>query len=166
MCENRFFRGFFTLCARIRKQRIPGLLFGLCVFSSACAIYPPPPELPIREATADELLEQLHQKASAIHTLKGLFQADLQGDGWPLSYRLNGVFWYQKPGMIRLKGFTRLGGVVFDFSLDHHRYELSLPGERQRVTGNIRELDGQGGLAAPIRLSLIALETLFGSGGG
>ncbi|NKB82479.1 MAG: hypothetical protein GKS05_11450 [Nitrospirales bacterium] len=162
MCEVFRLPDMCSFRARIPKQLVVGLLCGLCLSVSACAIHPPQPTLPIREATADQLLAQLHQKESAIHTLKGLFRADLRGDGWPLSYRLNGVFWYQKPEMIRLKGFTRFGGLVFDFFLKHNRYTLSVPGERQYITGTLRDLEDNEGFAMPIRLSLMALETLLG----
>ncbi|MFB3136966.1 MAG: hypothetical protein ACE1ZJ_03525, partial [Nitrospirales bacterium] len=106
---------------------LSGILFAL----SNCAPLPQRPAISVKPAIAEQLLVTLRQKESAILSLKGLLRIHIQGDGVPISRRMDGVLLYRRPRLIRLKGFSPLGGLVFDFLVNRDHYTLHIPKEGQ-----------------------------------
>jgi len=119
-------------------------------------------ELPKRHTTAKQLLVKLDQKEQAISSLKALFRANLEGEGFPVSYRVDGVFLYKRPHTIRLKGFTRFGGILFNFLLKGDRYRMVLPSENQVFVGDVGDLHPSNSVSLPVQLSLRAMEVVLG----
>ncbi len=95
-------------------------------------------------------------------SLKGLFQADVQGSFSPFSYRIQGTLLYQRPRSIRLKGFTQFGGTVFDFLLHGQSYALRTPDRPNPVVGHVPDFRRLGALSVPVQLSLRAIDLLLG----
>ncbi len=138
-----------------------GVLFlslGSCV-----SRVPSPSVAPIPVPTPEEVLATLHAREANITSLKGLFQADVQGQSSLFSRRIQGVLIYQRPGSIRIKGFTRFGGTVFDFLLHGQSYALYMPERQDPVVGYVwDDFRRLGPLRVPVRLSLRAADILLG----
>lgn len=140
---------------------LSGILFAL----SNCAPLPQRPAISVKPAIAEQLLATLGQKESAILSLKGLLRIHIQGDGVPISRRMDGVLLYRRPRLIRLKGFSPLGGLVFDFLVNRDHYTLHIPKEGQVFTGKVGDLEATGEIGVLVKLSLQAMDTLLGKVG-
>lgn len=112
--------------------------------------------------TSEEVLAILHARESRIHSLKGLFQADIRGAHLPFSRRIHGTLFYQRPHSIRVTGLTRVGGRVFDFLLRGQVYALRVPERPDMIVGHVGDLRGLGDMSMPIQLSLHAVDLLLG----
>jgi len=110
----------------------------------------------------EELLDVLKAKESAIVRLKGLFQADIRGEGIPFAQSINGSVMYQRPDSIRLKGYSRFGNVLFDFLLKQNHFAIRVEGEKGIFTGRVAELREAKGSHLPIQLSFQALAVILG----
>ena len=110
----------------------------------------------------EELLAALHAKEAAIATLKGLFQAEIRGDGIPFAQSINGTVMYQRPNSLRLRGFSRFGGVLFDLLYKQNHFAIRVEGEEGVFTGKVSELEGAKGAYLPIQLSFRALAVILG----
>ncbi len=117
---------------------------------------------PVEEGQGRLVLEVLRQKEEAIHTLRGLFQASVSGSGIPLSQNFQGMFSYERPDVLHLKGFIRLGVPVMDFHREGNQYELSLPAEGKVVTGQLDETREGAHWDQTVLLSIRALEAVLG----
>ncbi len=148
----------FSLLKEVAWFFFLGILLG----NVGCVTPPAVPDSPIRKTTGHQLLEKLDQKEQAITSLKALFRANLQGEGFPISYRVDGVFLYKRPHTIRLKGFTRFGGILFNFLLNGDRYRLVLPNEKQVFVGDVGDLHPSNAVNLPVQLSLRAMEIVLG----
>lgn len=133
------------------------------LFVSGCSLFPRQPTAPLLTATAEQLVDMVRDKEAAILTLKALFRAKIQSSDLPVTQQLTGVLFYQRPDRIRLKGFTRMGGVIFDFILDDDLYLLTLPSTGQFAIGRIGDLDEANEIAKSIQLSLLALDAVLGN---
>jgi len=110
----------------------------------------------------EELLAALQAKEEAIVTLKGLFQADIRGEGIPFAQSINGTVMYQRPNSLRLKGFSRFGNVLFDLLLKQNHFALRVEGEQGVFSGRVSELEEAKGAHLPIQLSFRALAVILG----
>ena len=122
------------------------------------------PEVPelFRDASADELVQLLEARASAIQTMKGLFKVQVKGPGLSFAKRVQGAIFFQRPQALRLQGFTPFGGELFEFVLDDGRYRLRIPSSGQRYAGPVAELDRSQDISRPFRLSLLAMTCVVG----
>ena len=67
-----------------------------------------PPVAPGPSLTPQEALATIRAREANVTTLKGLFQADVQGSFSPFSYGIHGTLLYQRPQAIRIKGLHDL----------------------------------------------------------
>ncbi|MES4786772.1 MAG: hypothetical protein C4294_14155 [Nitrospiraceae bacterium] len=93
--------------------------------------------------------------------MKGLFRAQIQGPGIPIAQRVEGAMFYRRPDVLRLQGFNRLGGELFEFILGENRYKLRLPAG-QIYTGHQADLERVGKIAEPFKLSVLAMTGVIG----
>jgi hypothetical protein len=150
------------------KDRVnSGLLltFAVCLLPftlPGCAWFAPAPEEVLREATAEELVALLEQRAALIQSMKGLFKVQVRGPGLIFAQRVQGAMYFQRPRALRLQGFTPFGGELFEFVLGGDRYLLRLPSTGESRSGTLAELDRSADLARPFRLSLFAISGVVG----
>jgi len=78
---------------------------------------------------------------------------------------MDGVLLYRRPRLIRLKGFSPLGGLVFDFLVNRDHYTLHIPKEGHVFTGKVGDLEATGEIGVLVKLSLQAMDTLLGKVG-
>ena len=123
---------------------------------------PVQPTLPLDSETTNMVLQALHQRESDIEAIKGLFYASITGSILPISQNLNGVLFYRRPQTIRLKGFTRIGGTIFEFLRDTDHYQLRLPSAGKFVSGRVSELNKAGEFRQVVELSLRAMDAILG----
>ncbi|MGH7167305.1 MAG: LolA family protein [Nitrospiraceae bacterium] len=135
-------------------------LFPLLAAIAGCATWRAQP--PLRAATAEQLVELLREREAAIRTLKGLFRAQIKAPGLPIAQQVEGVVFYRRPDALRLQGFNRLGGELFEFVLGEDVYRLRLPTTGQVLTGRVTELDRIGQLGRPFQLSVWAVSGAVG----
>lgn len=129
----------------------------------ACAGRAPSPPVAARPALSpQEVLATLHAREANVTSLKGLFQADVQGSFSPFSYRIQGTLLYQRPQSIRIKGFTQFGGTLFDFLLRGRSYVLHTPDRLNPVAGRLPDFRPLGDFSIPVQLSLRAVDLLLG----
>ncbi len=138
------------------------VLVALSCLVLSCTTLEEKDTMPVREFSADQLLQKLNQNEAAIGSLKALFRANIHGEGVPVSYRVDGVFLYKRPSTIRLKGLSRFGGLVFDFLMDRDRYVLHLPQENQSYSGEIGRERFSGSMGLPVHLILRAMDVVLG----
>ncbi len=105
-----------------------------------CAWFQQVPEIPLKEATAEQLTGQLQEREAAIQTMKGLFRAQVSGSVISIAQRVEGAMYYRRPEALRLQGFNQLGGKLFEFSQNRTHYRLDLPTEGKRFAGSLEEL--------------------------
>ncbi len=147
-----------------RNLPFAGLLIGLALLAG-CARAPVAPPAPGERitVTADELVAKLREKEAAVRTLKALFAVEASGGQLKATQRMEAALVYQRPGLIRLQGFARLGFPVFDILLTDGHYQLLLPMQGKTQKGQLSDLERKGGVNAPIALGL---QATLGSLGG
>ncbi len=116
---------------------------------------------PLPDVTAEQLTQLLREREADVQTMKGLFRAQIQGPGLPISQRVEGALFYRRPDALRLQGFNRLGGGLFEFILSADVYALRLP-TGQVYSGRPAELERVGAIARPFRLSVLAMSGVVG----
>ena len=110
------------------------------------------------------MLQALRQRESNIKAIKGLFQASITGSVLPISQNLNGVLFYHRPDDVHLRGFTRVGGVIFEFLRENDSYQLRLPSAGKFVRGRITELNkNEEEFSQIVELSLRAVDAILGA---
>lgn len=124
---------------------------------SGCAWFQQPTELPLQEATAEQLTGLLKEREAAMQTMKGLFQAQIKGPGFSMPQRVEGAMYYSRPGLLRLRGFSRLGGELFELAMNTDSYRLRLPTTGQQFEGRVDELNQMGQVGRPFQLSAKAM---------
>lgn len=144
----------------MRKFSFSILLVSLVAAIAGCVTWRTQP--PLRAATADQLIELLREREAAIHTLKGLFRAQIKGLGIPIAQHVEGAVFYRRPHALRLQGFNRLGGELFEFVLGDDLYRLRLPTMGRVLTGRVAELDRIGEMGRPFQLSVWAVTGAVG----
>ncbi len=140
------------------------LALTLCILLSGCAWFATKEAgPPLRTATAEELTGLLRERESAIESLKGLFSAKVRGGLIPIASRMEGAVYYRKPNALRLRGFTPVGGELFELVQADDLYKLRLPTMGRVLVGRRSEMSEMGKLARPFQLSVWAMSGLLGT---
>ena len=141
-------------------------IFAFCLFTFSlivvpgCATWRAQP--PLRMATAEQLRELLREREAAIRTMKGLFRAQIKAPGILIAQQVEGAVFYRRPDALRLRGFNRLGGELFEIVLGEDQYRLRLPTTGQVFAGRVTELDRIGQMGRPFQLSVWAVSGAVG----
>lgn len=136
----------------------------LCLLLAGCAEVRPPEGVQLKQATVEELTALLRQRETAIQTMKGLFSAKVRGGIIPISSRVEGTVYYRRPDAMRMRGFTPVGGELFEFVQANGQYTLRLPTMGRVVTGSRSDMSEMGKLARPFELSVWAMGGVLGTG--
>lgn len=154
-------------CLRSTVMRVTGhvaLIMLLCALVFGCSTTPAPEEaVGLKQATAEELAALLRQREAAIRTMKGLFSAKVRGGLIPISTRVEGAVYYRRPNSMRLRGFTPIGGELFEFVQADDLYMLRLPTMGKVLSGRQADMSEMGKLARPFELSVWAMGGLLGT---
>jgi hypothetical protein len=134
------------------------------VFLAGCALVAPYEDAHLKKATAEELTALLSQQKAAIRTMKGLFSAKVRGGIIPIATRVEGTVYYRRPNAMRLRGFTPVGGEVFEFVQADDQFRLRLPTMGRILSGNPSDMNEMGKLARPFQLSIWAMGGVLGTG--
>ena len=144
------------------------LAFCLCIFAlatfSGCALFAPREEVLLKQATVEELTALLSQREAAIQTMKGLFSAKVRGGIIPIASRVEGALYYRRPNAMRLRGFTAVGGELFEFVQAGDQFRLRLPTMGRVLSGSPSDMSEMGKLARPFQLSVWAMGGVLGTG--
>lgn len=128
-----------------------------------CALFTGEELSPLKQATAEQLAALLQEQADAVQTIKGLFSAKITGGILPIGQRIQGTVHYQRPGAIRLRGFTSVGSELFEFVQADDQFTLRLPTMGREVSGRPSQTERMGNLARPFQLSVWAMGGVIGS---
>lgn len=131
---------------------------------AGCALFAPKEEVQLKKATAEELTALLSQQKAAIRTMKGLFSAKVRGGIIPIASRVEGALYFRRPSAMRLRGFTAVGGELFEFVQTEDQFRLRLPTMRRVLSGSPSDMSEMGKLARPFQLSVWAMGGLLGTG--
>jgi hypothetical protein len=134
------------------------------VLLAGCALFTPREEVQLKKATVEELTALLSQQKTAIRTMKGLFSAKVQGGIIPIASRVEGALYYRRPNAMRLRGFTAVGGELFEFVQAEGQFRLRLPTMGRVLSGSPSDMSEMGKLARPFQLSVWAMGGLLGTG--
>jgi hypothetical protein len=134
------------------------------VFLAGCALFAPREEVQLKKASVEELTALLSQQKAAIRTMKGLFSAKVQGGVIPIASRVEGALYYRRPNAMRLRGFTAVGGELFEFVQAEDQFRLRLPTMGRVLSGSPSDMSEMGKLARPFQLSVWAMGGLLGTG--
>ncbi len=152
----------------IRSGAVGPLAFSLFVLAlvtlSGCALFAPREEVQLKQATAGELTDLLSQREAAIQTMKGLFSAKVRGGIIPIASRVEGSLYYRRPNAMRLRGFTAVGGELFEFVQAGDQFRLRLPTMGRVLSGSPSDMSEMGKLARPFQLSVWAMGGVLGTG--
>jgi hypothetical protein len=132
------------------------------VLLSSCTTAPEPRTRSVQSQTSAQIIETLQDREAQVRSLKGLFHAEIDGKGMVFAHSLDGSIFYQRPDRFRIKGFTRFGGLVFDFALSGDFYALRVQDQPQPIFGGMDNFQGLGELRLPVLLSLRAVKVLLG----
>jgi hypothetical protein len=148
-----------------RITRHASLVTAMCLLLAGCALFAPKEEAPpLKQATAEELTALLRQRESAIQSIKGLFSAKIRGGLLPIASRVEGAVYYRRPNALRLRGFTPVGGELFELVQVDDQYKLRLPTMGRVLAGRQSDMGEMGKLARPFQLSVWAMGGLLGTG--
>jgi hypothetical protein len=132
--------------------------------AAGCATTPPREEGQLKRATAEQLTSLLRQREAAIQSLKGLFSAKVRGGILPITTRVEGALYYQRPNAMRLRGFTAIGSELFEFLQADDQFTLRLPTMGRVLSGTGSDTSEMGKLARPFQLSVWAMSGVLGTG--
>ncbi len=153
---------------KIKSGVVGPLAVSLLVLSvatlSGCALFTPREEVQLKKATVGELTTLLSQREAAIQTMKGLFSAKVRGGIIPIASRVEGSLYYRRPNAMRLRGFTAVGGELFEFVQAGDQFRLRLPTMGRVLSGSPSDMSEMGKLARPFQLSVWAMGGLLGTG--
>ena len=139
-----------------------GLLV-LLVLVSGCAVFSGKPEVPLNDEVTKWVLESLQQREARIRSVKGLFRATVSGSSvLPISQNLDGVLFYERPYVVRLRGFARVGGTIFEFQRDGDFYKLNIPSSGKAVQGQITTLDNSQDISRVVEMSIRTMDAILG----
>lgn len=133
-------------------------------FLSGCGEVSPREDVPLKQATVEELTALLSQREATIQTMKGLFSAKVRGGIMPIASRVEGTVYYQRPNAMRMRGFTAVGGELFEFVQANDQYKLRLPTMGRVLSGSPSDMSEMGKLARPFQLSVWAMGGVLGTG--
>jgi hypothetical protein len=131
---------------------------------SGCSLFAPREEVQLKKATVEELTALLSQQKAAIRTMKGLFSAKVRGGIIPIASRVEGSLYYRRPNAMRLRGFTAVGGELFEFVQTEDQFRLRLPTMGRVLSGSPSDMSEMGKLARPFQLSVWAMGGVLGTG--
>ena len=134
------------------------------VLLAGCALFAPKEEVQLKKATVEELTALLSQQKAAIRTMKGLFSAKVRGGIIPIASRVEGAMYYRRPNAMRLRGFTAVGGELFEFVQAEDQFRLRLPTMGRVLSGSPSDMSEMGKLARPFQLSVWAIGGVLGTG--
>ncbi len=153
---------------KIKSGVVGPLAVSLLVLSvatlSGCTLFSPREEVQLKKATVGELTTLLSQREAAIQTMKGLFSAKVRGGIIPIASRVEGSLYYRRPNAMRLRGFTAVGGELFEFVQAGDQFRLRLPTMGRVLSGSPSDMSEMGKLARPFQLSVWAMGGLLGTG--
>lgn len=153
---------------RGKSEGIGLFAFCLCVFAlaalSGCALFAPREEAQFKQATVGELTALLSQREAAIQTMKGLFSAKVRGGLIPIASRVEGALYYRRPNSMRLRGFTAVGGELFEFVQAGDQFRLRLPTMGRVLSGSSSDMGEMGKLSRPFQMSVWAMGGVLGTG--
>jgi len=160
--------------AQVKSTKLKGKsegisLFAFCLFTFAlaalagCTTAPPREEVPLKQATVEELTALLSQREAAIHSMKGLFTAKVRGGIIPIATRVEGAVFYQRPNAMRMRGFTAIGSELFEFVQANDQFTLRLPTMGRVLSGSPSDMSEMGKLARPFQLSVWAMGGVLGT---
>ena len=132
-------------------------------FLAGCALFAPHEDAHLKKATAEELTALLSQQKAAIRTMKGLFSAKVRGGIIPIATRVEGAVFYRRPNAMRLRGFTPVGGELFEFVQSDDQFRLRLPTIGRILSGSPSDMNEMGKLARPFQLSVWAMGGVLGT---
>ena len=112
--------------------------------------------------TSSGIIEILRSREANVMSLKGLFQAEFDMKGMAFTQSLQGSIFYQHPNQYRIQGFTRFGGLVFDFVLSKDFYALRVAQYPKPIIGGVDNFQKLGEFRLPVLLSLRAIEVVLG----
>ena len=141
-----------------------GCLLLLSLLVAGCTTSEPRQDVQLKQATVDELTAMLRQRELAIETMKGLFSAKVRGGIIPIATRVEGTVYYRRPNAMRLRGFTAIGGELFEFVQADDQFTLRLPTMGRVLSGRPGDLSEMGKLARPFQLSVWAMRGVLGTG--
>jgi outer membrane lipoprotein-sorting protein len=147
--------------ARVTCRVVVGA--AVCLLLAGCALFRPEPEAALKQATVEELTALLRQREAAIQSMKGLFSAKVRGGLIPIASRVEGTVYYRRPNALRLRGFTPIGGELFEFVQVDDLYKLRLPTMGRVLIGRESEMEEMGKLARPFQLSVWAVNGVLGT---
>ena len=133
-------------------------------FLSGCTLFAPREDVQLKQATAEELTVLLSQREASIQTMKGLFSAKVRGGIIPIASRVEGSLYYRRPNAMRLRGFTAVGGELFEFVQAGEQFRLRLPTMGRVLSGSPSDMSEMGKLARPFQLSVWAMGGVLGTG--
>jgi hypothetical protein len=131
---------------------------------SGCTWFAPREEVLLKRATMEELTVLLSQREASIQTMKGLFSAKVRGGIIPIATRVEGSLYYRRPDAMRLRGFTAVGGELFEFVQAGDQFRLRLPTMGRVLSGSPSDMSEMGKLARPFQLSVWAMGGVLGTG--
>ena len=142
-----------------RAVRTSVLIVAACViFSAGCArVAHPPVVTPPPPVSAKELGARLQERAAAIQTLRAQFSIEATGKEIRGTQRMEVAMIYQRPDLVRLRAFARIGLPIFDLTLINDRYQMKIPMQGKFLTGRVADLDRQEGLGPSILLGVQAI---------
>src|SRR5574340_761098 len=121
------------------------VLFALFLFTFSfgilpgCGLFTTRDDVPLKQATAEQLTALLQEQAGEVKTIKGLFSAKMTG------------------------GFTAVGSELFEFVQIDDQFKLRLPTMGREVIGRPSEADRLGNLTRPFQLSVWAMSGIIGT---
>ena len=145
-----------------REVRVAAYVL-LTVTLAGCGLFTTRDDVPLRQATLQELTDLLAERQAAVHSMKGMFSAKLTGGILPIGQRVEGTVFYQRPDAIRLRGFTAFGGELFEFVQADDAYRLRLPTMGREFNGRRSEPEKMGKLARAFQLSVWAMSGVIGT---
>lgn len=130
---------------------------------AGCTLWGAKDTPPLKQATVEELTTLLRQREAALQSLKGLFSAKVRGGILPITTRIEGALYYERPNALRLRGFTPIGGELFEFLQSDDQFTLRLPTMGRVLSGNGSDTSEMGKLARPFQLSVWAMSGVLGT---
>jgi outer membrane lipoprotein-sorting protein len=128
------------------------------LLSAGCARVSRPPDVAPAPAdlSAQELIARLQERGSAIQTLKAQFSIEASGKEIKGTQRMEVAMIYQRPDLVRLRAFARIGFPIFDLVLIQDRYHMKIPMQGKFLSGSVAEIERQKGLGPSILLGIQA----------
>jgi outer membrane lipoprotein-sorting protein len=127
------------------------------ILSTGCAGVAPPVVAPApAPLSAEELVARVQERGAAIQTLRAQFSIEASGKEIRGTQRMEVAMIYQRPDLVRLRAFARIGLPIFDLILINDHYQMKIPMQGKFLTGRMADLDRQEGLGPSVLLGVQA----------